>query len=171
VAGRAVRCDKGLLGVRATGITWLGGKGRRTELPSGVVQMGVRSYIPAIGRFISTDPVPGGSANMYDANQGPINQFDLSGCYPLGSKAEFECITHCAKSHCGGHNFSKSRTAWRVFRAPEPWAPVSLNSAIFYLFKCAKDCVGKTPPPPPQSNAPHRIKPWWEYPIPLPILG
>jgi hypothetical protein len=42
--------------------------------------MGVRSYIPALGRFISPDPVPGGSANAYDyANQDPVNNFDLTG--------------------------------------------------------------------------------------------
>jgi RHS repeat-associated protein len=59
---------------------WLGGNQRRTELPSGVIQMGVRSYVPSLGRFISTDPVAGGSANSYDyANADPVNQFDLSG--------------------------------------------------------------------------------------------
>jgi RHS repeat-associated protein len=62
---------------------WLGGKQRRTELASGVIQMGVRSYVPAIGRFLTLDPVPGGSANAYDyANQDPVNNFDLTGeCY------------------------------------------------------------------------------------------
>jgi RHS repeat-associated protein len=59
---------------------WLGGKARKTELPSGVLQMGARSYIPQLGRFLSPDPVPGGSANTYDyADQDPVNKFDLAG--------------------------------------------------------------------------------------------
>ncbi len=59
---------------------WLGAKSRRTELPSGVIQMGVRSYVPAMGRFISSDPVLGGSANAYDyADADPVNGLDLTG--------------------------------------------------------------------------------------------
>jgi RHS repeat-associated protein len=59
---------------------WLGGRARRTQLPSGVIQMGVRSYVPDLGRFLTPDPVRGGSANAYDyANQDPVNAFDLDG--------------------------------------------------------------------------------------------
>ncbi|MEX1142665.1 MAG: RHS repeat-associated core domain-containing protein [Thermoleophilaceae bacterium] len=59
---------------------WLGAKGRRTELRSGVIQMGVRSYVPAMGRFTSVDPVVGGSANSYDyVAADPINGTDLKG--------------------------------------------------------------------------------------------
>jgi len=59
---------------------WLGGKQRRAELASGVIQMGVRSYVPALGRFTSVDPVAGGSATAYEyGNADPVNNLDLTG--------------------------------------------------------------------------------------------
>ncbi len=59
---------------------WLGGHLRRSELRSGVIQMGARTYAPQIGRFLSLDPVRGGSANVYDyANADPVNSMDLTG--------------------------------------------------------------------------------------------
>ena len=42
--------------------------------------MGARLYSSTTARFLSIDPVPGGSANRYDyCNQDPVNQFDLLG--------------------------------------------------------------------------------------------
>jgi len=65
---------------------WVGGAQRRTELASGVIQMGVRSYVPALGRFLSPDPIFGGSANPYEyASADPVNNFDLTGQKCVGN--------------------------------------------------------------------------------------
>jgi RHS repeat-associated protein len=60
--------------------SWLGGDQRATTLASGVVAMGARSYVPQIGRFLQTDPIPGGSANAYAyGSADPVNSSDPSG--------------------------------------------------------------------------------------------
>jgi RHS repeat-associated protein len=85
---------------------WLGGKGRRTELSSGVVQMGRRSYVPQLGRFLTPDPVFGGSANPYDyANQDPVNKFDLGG----------ECTDQYARHGCRRGNAKGNRATSRQY--------------------------------------------------------
>lgn len=60
--------------------SWLGAEQQPTELPSGEIAMGARSYIPELGRFLQTDPMPGGSANAYAYTFGdPVNSGDPSG--------------------------------------------------------------------------------------------
>jgi RHS repeat-associated protein len=78
------KADTSEFGVPTTSLppkySWLGGLELATELPSGVVAMGARSYVPELGRFLQPDPVPGGSANSYSYTFGdPVNSSDPSG--------------------------------------------------------------------------------------------
>ncbi len=64
---------------------WLGQNQREYEHAGALslVQMGERPYSPLLGRFLSVDPVDGGSANDY-VNADPINHVDLDGTSFLG---------------------------------------------------------------------------------------
>ena len=68
--------------------SWLGGKDRAQTGIGNLTLMGQRLYDPATGRFLQTDPIPGGSANAYDyAGQDPINRYDLNGqCWQMWKK-------------------------------------------------------------------------------------
>jgi RHS repeat-associated protein len=69
--------------------SWLGAIQVPTELPSGFVAMGVRSYIAPLGRFLQPDPVPTGSANIYTYTFGdPLDTSDPSGEYTIGGPSE-----------------------------------------------------------------------------------
>ncbi|MFC8724436.1 DNRLRE domain-containing protein [Streptomyces bacillaris] len=69
----------------ATRYNWLGAKQRSAETLTGLTLMGVRLYNPQTGRFLSLDPVYGGSANAYDyTNADPLNQYDLDGRFSCG---------------------------------------------------------------------------------------
>ncbi|MFM9441576.1 DNRLRE domain-containing protein [Streptomyces acidiscabies] len=76
-------------GQTAARYSWLGGKQRSAETLTGLTLMGVRLYNPATGRFLSVDPVHGGSANAYDyVNADPLNRFDLDGKWWSWKKAK-----------------------------------------------------------------------------------
>jgi RHS repeat-associated protein len=64
---------------------WLGAQLRRSDVATGLVQMGIRSYAPTVGRFLTEDPVAvtiglGQLANRYTyAANTPPNLTDLTG--------------------------------------------------------------------------------------------
>ncbi|HJP81681.1 MAG TPA: PA14 domain-containing protein [Candidatus Saccharimonadales bacterium] len=50
-----------------------------SPITGGIIQMGARIYIPTLGRFISVDPIEGGTPNNYAYALDPVNEYDLSG--------------------------------------------------------------------------------------------
>jgi len=59
---------------------YLGADQRPTELPTGIINMGARAYIPQLRRFEQKDPQPGGSINAYAyTSDDPVNSADPSG--------------------------------------------------------------------------------------------
>jgi RHS repeat-associated protein len=62
---------------------WLGGFHRKTEHAATLattIEMGQRTYDPVLGRFLSVDPVEGGSANSYDYGAAdPVGNVDTTG--------------------------------------------------------------------------------------------
>ena len=85
---------------------WLGGAQRSTEALAGLTLMGARLYAPTLGRFLQTDPVPGGSCNAYDyACADPVNATDLSGCTYCGNNGSIRYVV----------NFIFATTGWRFY--------------------------------------------------------
>ena len=71
--------------------SWLGGEQRATELPTGMVAMGARGYVPQLGRFEQSDPRPGGSADAYAYTSGdPVNSSDASGEWTVTTTSNYE---------------------------------------------------------------------------------
>ena len=113
-ASPLTECDATEYGVPRSGVgactggssryAWLGGKHRPTELPTGVIVMGARAYVPAIGAFLQADPIPGAGASAYGyANGDPINQSDLGGASAKTLKKIRKALCTVLVAVCGFH--------------------------------------------------------------------
>lgn len=93
----------------------LGGKQRSSQDLGGLTLMGQRLYNPTTGRFLQTDPIPGGSANRYDyCTADPTNCTDLNGLW--GFRKWW-------KRHVGGRSFMGGLAATGSFGAEDSWNP------------------------------------------------
>jgi RHS repeat-associated protein len=108
---------------------WLGAKLRDSgDAIAGLILMGVRIYSPALGRFLQTDPVAGGSANDYDyCSADPVNCTDLAGTNGClfgncsSSRNPFDGCWVCSSAPFMGGMMLNFRTGPSGESLPLPW--------------------------------------------------
>jgi RHS repeat-associated protein len=120
--GLASTVDTSEYGVPTTSLpskySWLGALEIPTELPSGVMNMGARSYVPELGRFLQPDPIPGGSANAYSYTFGdPVNTSDPSGAYATGIDSEITGAIDAEANQEAGRRAAEQAAAEAIARA------------------------------------------------------
>jgi len=100
---------------------WLGAAQRSTDVLGGLTLMGVRLYNPTTGRFLSTDPIPGGGANSYSYPTDPVNMSDASGKCWWGWK----CARQAAASLVGSKIINLVLSfASPIFCTAIGWGPI-----------------------------------------------
>ncbi|MFV0138159.1 DNRLRE domain-containing protein [Streptomyces sp. HMX87] len=101
---------------------WLGSFQRSSGTVTGDIVMGVRLYDRALGRFLSVDPVYGGSCNAYEYVCGdPVSGIDLGGT-SLKYRDQHQCTKYTcigirrtcnSKNRCAVSHYLTFRKKWR----------------------------------------------------------
>ena len=105
---------------------------KKLDTSSSLVEMGIRPYDPALGRFLAIDPIEGGALNAYDyARQDPVNIYDLDGDDTWGK----DCAS--GKDWCGPRDRGAVEVCptWCVVidRRPIPGRPRGRHSRLANL--------------------------------------
>jgi RHS repeat-associated protein len=120
-------------GTTATRYGWLGSMQRSGETPTGAILMGVRVYDQALGRFLSVDPVPGGSSNAYEyASQSPVSFADPAGTYKVSWGWTQLHVTLSRKQNTGLH----SGAGWAAAAIGGIKKLGPYGRAAYYAFPC-----------------------------------
>jgi len=113
---------------------WKGQYEKQYDTQSALIAMGARQYDPSIGRFLSVDPVEGGSINNYDyAGQDPINNSDLDGTYIPRDDSSPGTFT-CTRSNRHWHRISSYHYGFHRYVERYPGEGITLIRNLIAKF-------------------------------------
>ena len=115
---------------------WLGQHQKDLDHAGGLnlIQMGARPYTPLLARFLTVDPVEGGTANAYTYVTDPINDTDLTGMFGWRSALK-------AAKHGAGRGWRGIQKGGR-FLTNNKYARIGFAACGFLAGGIAAACAG-----------------------------